>query len=708
MPVESIINSFSAGELSPSVYGRTDLQQYNQGAASLSNMLVQPSGSARKRPGTKKLDTITNTTEISDFGKLGSFQMASDEGRAVLLTSQIIRSYDSDGNVDLDTTPPVTVTSAIARSIKSVQTKLDAVYVGRDVRPYRLTNNGSGALTGPTAIPIAPPQLNLTFAVTTANKRPGAVSAVDERLVFGGTNEEPNAIFGSAVKALDSHINSYNWTSSSGTVTETASGDTLTVKAGAFLPAAYTSPSTITTETDLNFYANNSNAADTAPYAFEVLDNAFIDILWLAATNTIQNGFIIAGTAEGVYALSGSGTGGAIVPSGLLRASKLSAAGCADVQGIVAGSYLVFVDSSKRKLRVAQFSLEADAFNTPRLNDFADHLFDADIREVHYQRAPNDIIWVLLENGKLLAFSYDQATGLAAWTPMAFGNDDVTVTVESVAILHEGEEDVVVLLMKSVSGATTTWTLEKMTAFSQEDQDEFWYVDSGVRKTSGDIVGVTLTGTDPVSIEVTAHGYVTGDILKVEDVVGTVELNDNVYTITVTDADNFTLDGTDSSNFTAYTSGGTVKPQTVSSLDHLEGETVQVWLDGAAHPPREVSSGQISLARNADVVIVGRPFTATVTTLPVQEQQDKVKRASRAFVRFLDTLGAKAGETEFEEIVPFREGDFVMGARPSLFTGIKEIPYFGRHDRDAQVSIFSDTPTPFHILSVTTRLELYG
>lgn len=73
-----------------------------------------------------------------------------------------------------------------------------------------------------------------------------------------------------------------------------------------------------------------------------------------------------------------------------------------------------------------------------------------------------------------------------------------------------------------------------------------------------DISGITLSGTDPVSIEVTAHGLTTGDYVLIQSVSGTTELNDKYWFVTRTDADNFTLTGTDSSNFSAYSSGGTV------------------------------------------------------------------------------------------------------------------------------------------------------
>lgn len=87
--------------------------------------------------------------------------------------------------------------------------------------------------------------------------------------------------------------------------------------------------------------------------------------------------------------------------------------------------------------------------------------------------------------------------------------------------------------------------------------ERIWISESGTTSV-GDIAGITLSGTNPVSIQVTAHGLSSGRQILPEDVGGTTELNDNTYKITVTDANNFTLNGTDSSDFTAWTSGGTV------------------------------------------------------------------------------------------------------------------------------------------------------
>ena len=69
---------------------------------------------------------------------------------------------------------------------------------------------------------------------------------------------------------------------------------------------------------------------------------------------------------------------------------------------------------------------------------------------------------------------------------------------------------------------------------------------------------VTLSGSDPVSIEATGHGLSTGDIVLLDNVNGITPNMDGVYIVTVSDDNNFSLDDTDSSAYSGvYTSGGT-------------------------------------------------------------------------------------------------------------------------------------------------------
>ena len=79
------------------------------------------------------------------------------------------------------------------------------------------------------------------------------------------------------------------------------------------------------------------------------------------------------------------------------------------------------------------------------------------------------------------------------------------------------------------------------------------------------IEGITLSSGNPVSIEVTGHLFIDGDIVSFLAVDGTVELNGNSYAVTKTDANNFTLDNTDGDDFTTW--GGTAGTVGFASCD---------------------------------------------------------------------------------------------------------------------------------------------
>lgn len=57
------LTNFTAGELSPRLYGRPDLAKYANGCESLFNMVVQPQGGATRRPGTMYVAPVGNQAQ---------------------------------------------------------------------------------------------------------------------------------------------------------------------------------------------------------------------------------------------------------------------------------------------------------------------------------------------------------------------------------------------------------------------------------------------------------------------------------------------------------------------------------------------------------------------------------------------------------------------------------------------------------------------
>ena len=151
---------------------------------------------------------------------------------------------------------------------------------------------------------------------------------------------------------------------------------------------------------------------------------------------------------------------------------------------------------------------------------------------------------------------------------------------------------------------------------------------------------------------------------------------------------------------------------TLSGLDHLEGETVQVLADGAVHPDRVVSAGSISLARSASKVSVGLPYVARVRTLDPEVQtqtgpsQGKVRRIERVTFRVVDTFNLKFGANGGAlEIIPFRGSAMPMG-QIDLYTGDKRVLVQHSPERQFELLVQSDTPHPCTILAIMYSMNV--
>lgn len=152
---------------------------------------------------------------------------------------------------------------------------------------------------------------------------------------------------------------------------------------------------------------------------------------------------------------------------------------------------------------------------------------------------------------------------------------------------------------------------------------------------------------------------------------------------------------------------------TVSGLDHLEGETVQVVADGAAVSARTVSSGAITLDSEASQISVGLPTTATVETLPVVgnfsngSTRGKKGRLARAVADLYRTRslgfthkGASAAETNWD-VIHFGSNNGPLDSPVPLFTGQKEVPFAGNHSREFTASFRANQGLPCTILALT-------
>jgi len=154
---------------------------------------------------------------------------------------------------------------------------------------------------------------------------------------------------------------------------------------------------------------------------------------------------------------------------------------------------------------------------------------------------------------------------------------------------------------------------------------------------------------------------------------------------------------------------------TISGLDHLEGEEVAVLADGSRHPNVTVSSGSITLDREVTKAQVGLQYTSRVKTMPIEQgvsqltTRGKIKRTHKIHIQVWNALGLEYGENADDLTgIPLRSSADEMNEPVPLFTGMLTTTLRMRHTIENAVVVQTDQAFPADVLSITITLEFGG
>jgi hypothetical protein len=140
---------------------------------------------------------------------------------------------------------------------------------------------------------------------------------------------------------------------------------------------------------------------------------------------------------------------------------------------------------------------------------------------------------------------------------------------------------------------------------------------------------------------------------------------------------------------------------TLTGLDHLDGETVWVKADGAAQDDEVVVGGEITIYRDADIIEAGLAYRPTIRTLPLNvamKQGPNIfvkKKIQRVSLQLYQSNGVIVNDQQIaDKTIGVDQFD-----APEPKTGIERIYLLG-WTLDASVTITQDTPMPMTILSI--------
>jgi hypothetical protein len=153
---------------------------------------------------------------------------------------------------------------------------------------------------------------------------------------------------------------------------------------------------------------------------------------------------------------------------------------------------------------------------------------------------------------------------------------------------------------------------------------------------------------------------------------------------------------------------------TLSGLDHLEGETVVLKVDGAAHPPRIVEGGAVTLQAPGRRVVAGLACPYAGQLMPLEAgaaagtSQAKTKRIHGLTVRLLDSLGGRFGPALGDtDPLQHRPAGGGMDAAPALTTGDVAMSFPGDYDGAATIAFEGDDVFPFTLIGLYPELVTY-
>ena len=142
----SIMTNFSTGELDPLLRSRVDLDAYNNALAKATNVLIQPQGGLRRRPGTKHILELPNTsTQSAGNGvRLVPFQFSVSDSYMLCFTHQrmfIIKNGLVMGNINGSGNNYLAVTSVTSDMVDDMcwtQSADTLIVVHPDLEPLKI------------------------------------------------------------------------------------------------------------------------------------------------------------------------------------------------------------------------------------------------------------------------------------------------------------------------------------------------------------------------------------------------------------------------------------------------------------------------------------------------------------------------------------------------------------------------------------------
>lgn len=244
---------------------------------------------------------------------------------------------------------------------------------------------------------------------------------------------------------------------------------------------------------------------DDDSYRHTLAANEHNGIRWMVSERRL-----LIGTTGGEFVVGSADDSVVITPSNV-RARRHSQYGAAPVQPVFVNDSVVFVQRQARKLREYGYSFERDRYQAVELTTLAEHVTGTGVTEIALQQQRDTVVWGITVEGELIGLTYEREQSVVGWHRHV--TDGQFESIET--IYSDGDEDEVwVVVKRTVNGGTHRY-LERLEpnqylAQYNETRNSWWYVDSGVSTTGSGISTIAVSHLEGETVDLIADGVYAG------------------------------------------------------------------------------------------------------------------------------------------------------------------------------------------------------
>lgn len=350
--LKPIQQSFSAGEISPRMSARSDVDGYHQSASFMENFIPYSHGPIDMRGGFQHMTSLTE-----GYARIFPFFVNLAEGYKITITTATVSVIDrSDGSVIETFTSPWTTIAELERiQYDMPPAGQQMFFFSPNVEPHRLVYDGADWTFD--EMPLVPPGTESDVVWEDGNW-PQTVTFFQGRMWLGGINSHPEAFWGSESGVYFNFL----------------------------LPADDPEPAD-----PMEFIMSKKGA-----------------ITWLVGAKNL-----LMGTENGEHIITSEA--GLIIPADI-EAEQQSAFGSAPIQPEQVGNRVLFISPDRRKVRELNYQWEDQGWVSRDLTFMSEHITKEDrIKRIYFAQNPENIIWMATTTGKILGCTYEKVASIIGW-----------------------------------------------------------------------------------------------------------------------------------------------------------------------------------------------------------------------------------------------------------------------------------------------------